>query len=181
MSYNEERLRLNKSGVEDFQKEIERKEKELADLRMYKGKDAIYQGDNWHDNPTLYQAELKEMSLMKDISEMRKRLANAEIIESLDDETIVDIGDTVRVLMMMPEGDNIEGLYKLVATMPNFDPMAEVMEVSINSPIGNAMYQKKVGDNASYKVENRIINISILEKVNSLEQTNDSKVLTRRK
>ena len=47
-----EKFKLNKQGYEAYQKEIERKEKELADLRIYKGTDAIFQGDNWHDNPT---------------------------------------------------------------------------------------------------------------------------------
>ena len=52
-------MKLSKQGYEDYLKVINEKEKELADLRLYKGRDAIYQGDNWHDNPTLYQTESK--------------------------------------------------------------------------------------------------------------------------
>ena len=47
-----EKIKLNKQGYEDYLKALEEKEKELAELRMYKGKDAIFQGDNWHDNST---------------------------------------------------------------------------------------------------------------------------------
>ena len=74
----EEKIKLNKEGYEDYLKSISEKEKQLADLRMYKGKDAIFQGDNWHDNPTLYQAELQEVSLMKEISDMKKKIQNIE-------------------------------------------------------------------------------------------------------
>lgn len=159
----EEKIKLNKQGYEEYLKEIEKKEKQLADLRMYKGTDAIFQGDNWHDNPTLYQTELQEMSLMREITEMRRRVQNIEIVENVGNEELVDIGDIVKIDMIFSEDDREEELFKLVATAPNFD--LEIKEVSINSPIGNAMYHKKVGEIATYKVQDRIFTLQIKEKV----------------
>lgn len=159
----EEKIKLNKQGYEDYLKEIEKKEKQLADLRMYKGTDAIFQGDNWHDNPTLYQTELQEMSLMREITEMRRRAQNIEIVENVGNEELVDIGDIVKIDMIFSEDDREEELFKLVATAPNFD--SEIKEVSINSPIGNAMYHKKVGEIATYKVQDRNFTLQIKEKV----------------
>ena len=105
----EEKIKLNKQGYEDYLKAIAEKEKQLADLRMYKGTDAIFQGDNWHDNPTLYQAELQERCLMREIAEMKHKLQNnVEIVENLGDEEIIDIGDIVRIDMIFSEDDREE-------------------------------------------------------------------------
>ena len=125
----EEKLKLNRNGYEDYLKEIEKKEKELADLRIYKGKDAIFQGDNWHDNPTLYQTELKEMSLMREIAQMKHRLNNIEIVENIGDESLVDIGDIVKIDMIFSENDYEEEIFKLVGTTPNFDLSAGIQEI----------------------------------------------------
>ena len=161
-----EKIKLNKQGYEDYLKALEEKEKELAELRMYKGKDAIFQGDNWHDNPTLYQAELKERGLMLEIAEMRHNLQyNVEIVENLGNEELVDIGDVVKIDIIFSEDDREESIFKLVGTTPNFDMNAEIQEVSINSPIGKAMYHKKVGEIATYKVENKTFTLQIKEKV----------------
>lgn len=172
-----EKIRLNKSGYEDYMKELEKKEQELARVRMYKGTDAIYQGDNWHDNPTLYQTELQEMALMREIREMKEKMNNIEIVENLGDESVVDIGDIVRIDMIFSPDDREEEIFKLVATS-NFDLNAEIREVSINSPIGNAMYHKKIGDTASYKVNDRTFTIQIKEKV-VLDLGNEERTLKK--
>lgn len=172
----EEKIKLNKQGYEDYLKVIAEKEKELADLRMYKGTDAIFQGDNWHDNPILYQAELKERTLMVEISEMKQKLQNVEIVENLGDESLIDIGDIVRVDIIFAEDDREEEIFKLIATTPSID--AEIEEVSINSPIGAAVYHKKVGDFATYNVRDNTFKIEILEKkILGLEQ--ESKTLKK--
>jgi len=175
----EKKIKLNKQGYEDYLKEIERKEKKLAKLRIYKGTDAIFQGDNWHDNPTLYQAELQELVLMKEIAEMKHKLQNdVEIIENLGDDSLVDIGDVVKIDMIFSENDREEEIFKLVATTPSFDMNAVIKEVSINSPLGNATYHKKIGDVVTYKVNDRTFTIELKEKV-SLDLENDDKTLRK--
>lgn len=161
----EEKIKLNKQGYEEYQKEIERKEKELANLRIYKGTDAIFQGDNWHDNPTLYQAEAQERSLMLEIAEMKRKLLTIEIVENLGDESLIDIGDIVKIDMIFSENDREEEIFKLVATNPSFGLDTGISEVSINSPIGKAMYHKRIGEMAQYKVNDRTFTIQIKEKV----------------
>ena len=158
----QEKMKLNKQGYEEYLKAIEEKEKQLADIRLYKGTEAIYQGDNWHDNPTLYQTESKERALMLEITEMKLKLQNAEIVENLGDESLIDIGDIVKVDIIFDEDDREEETFKLIATTPSLD--AEVEEVSINSPIGAAVYHKKVGDFATYKVRDNTFKLEILEK-----------------
>lgn len=157
-------MRLNKQGYEDYLKEIHEKEKELSDLRLYKGRDAIYQGDNWHDNPTLYQTEAKERSLMLEIAKMKSELKNIEIIENSGNQILIDIGDIVKVEMFFSEVDKEECEFKLVATTPKSDINAEIQEISINSPLGSAIYHKKIGDVTTYKVNDSIYTIKIIKK-----------------
>lgn len=174
----QEKMKLNKQGYEEYLKAIEEKEKQLADIRLYKGTDAIYQGDNWHDNPTLYQTESKERALMLEITEMKLKLQNAEIVENLGNESLIDIGDIVKVDIIFDEDDREEETFKLIATTPSLD--AEVEEVSINSPIGAAVYHKKVGDFTTYKVRDNTFKLEILEKKNlGLEQ--NSRTLKKKK
>lgn len=161
----EENLKLNRQGYEDYLKAIEKKEQELATVRKYKGTDAIYQGDNWHDNPVLYQTEAQEQSIMREIAEMKHKLKNAIIVENLGDESIIDIGDIVKADMILPNNMRKENTFKLVATDPQTDMNAPVKEVSINSPIGNAMYHKKVGETTTYKVGERVFKLEIKEKL----------------
>lgn len=163
-------MKLNKQGYEDYLKAINNKEKELADLRLYKGRDAIYQGDNWHDNPTLYQTESKERSLMLEIAKMKQELNNIEIIENLGNQTLIDIGDIIEVKMFFSKNDQEKGFFKLVATSPKFDIDAEIQEISINSPFGSAVYRKKVGDVTTYKVNNKVYTIEILKKCLNIEK-----------
>ena len=67
--------------------------------------------------------------------------------------------------MIFSEDDREEEIFKLVATNPNLKFGTEIQEVSINSPIGNAMYHKKVGEIATYKVQDRTFTLQIKEKV----------------
>lgn len=161
----EEKIKLNQAGYEDYLKEIEKKEKELAELRIYKGADAIYQGDTWHDNPTLYQAELKEMALMRDISQMKQKLNCIEIVESLGDARLVDIGDIVKVDMIYEEDDIEEEIFKLIATTPDLNHENQIQDVSINSPLGKSLHHRKVGDTVSYQVKEHSYQVRIKEKV----------------
>ena len=90
-------------------------------------------------------------------------MQNIEIVESLGDEELIDIGDIVKVDIIFSEDDREEEMFKLVATTPSFS--AEIQEVSINSPIGDAIYHKKVGEMATYKVQDRTFTLQIKEKV----------------
>ena len=165
----QERMKLNKQGYDEYLKAIEEKEKQLAAVRMYKGTDAIY-------HPTLYQTEAQERTLMVEILEMKQKLQNVEIVENVGNESLIDIGDIVRVDIIFAEDDREKEIFKLIATTPSFD--AEIKEVSINSPIGAAIYHKKVGDFVTYKVRDNTFKIEILEKkILGLEQ--ESKTLKK--
>lgn len=167
-----EKIKMDQKGYQDYLEEISKVEAELNNVRMYKGTDAIYQGDNWHDNPTLYQTESQERSIMYRLKEMREKLVNIEIVEKTNNDELVDIGDTVVIDMIFALDDQEEQTFTLIGGNPDFS--LEIPQISINSPLGGAIYHKKIGDQASYMVEKRTINVLIKQKLN-LELSNEDK------
>lgn len=171
------KIKMDQEGFEQYLKQIEKLEEELSQTRLYKGKTAIFQGDNWHDNPELYQTEARERSLMQQITQMRANAQNIEIVERNSDVSIIDIGDFVTLDMIYSESNVEEMFLKLVGGEANF--RGDVPEISINSPLGKSIYQKKVGDRASYQVNGRIFNVLIKGKELTQER-NASKEFERK-
>jgi len=89
------------------------------------------------------------------------------IVEKQYDENVVNIGDIVEIIDVTANAQR-EGIgeykFKLVAGNGNFD--TEIPEISINSPVGKAVYNKNVGDTVSYKVENFKFDVQILSSRN---------------
>lgn len=84
--------KVHQYEYENYLKTMDKLEEELAEIRRYKGKVAIYQGDNWHDNPILYQTELKETALMAQIRNLREELCSLEIIKERNSD-MIDLED----------------------------------------------------------------------------------------
>ncbi len=157
-----EKIRMDQDGFEKYKKRIEKLEKELAEVRMYKGKTAIFQGDNWHDNPELYQIEAQERSLMQQIRDMKDNIVNIEIVFKNENSDIIDVGDIVVIEAFSFEDDREEMILKLVGG--EGDLKCEIPEISINSPLGKAIYGKKVLDKTFYTVNENIFHVFIKRK-----------------
>lgn len=171
-----EKLRMDQKGYQEYLEEITKLEKQLNDLRKYKGTDAIFQGDNWHDNPTLYQAESQERSLMFRIKEMKVKALDIEIIEKVENGELIDVGDTVVIDMIFAPDDQEEQIFTLIGGNPDFE--LDIPQISINSPLGAAIYHKRIGDQANYTVQQRTINVLIKQKLNlEMEENNKTKKL----
>ena len=153
------KIKLTKESAESLQKEIEKKEMELRELRKYKAYASENEGDTWHDNFAFEQAEIKERSLIKEISDMREQLKIAEIInvDSNADK------DSVRVIMKYSEDDEEE--YEFVLT-GGFKVESKYDSVSINAPLGKCVYGKKIGFEGNYSVNGNKIDIKILSIIN---------------
>ena len=167
---NQKKLRLDKESLEKYQQQMKKIETELAEVRRYKGETAIYQGDNWHDNPELYQTESRERSLMVTLATMREQLQNAEIIERDENSDVIEIGDIVDIEMTLSENDSNDMTIKLVGGFG--DMRAEIPEISVESPLGSSIHGKKVNDRVSYKVNDRVFSVLIKSKNKTAEETN---------
>lgn len=165
-----EKIYLDQKGYANLLENVEKLKARLRENDMGR-KDAFDAGagDGW-DSPEFEEIERKEIMILEELRRCYDELSRVVIIERQCNSDIVDIGDTVRVDMYLSADDFEEQLFKLVGGTPNFDLSAEIKEISINSPIGNSIYKKKVGDRCSYSVGNRQFTVLIKEKLNLTKQ-----------
>ena len=83
-------------------------------------------------------------------------------------EELVEVGDILNILLS-PEDDEPENMViKLVEEANNNG--IDIIEISINSPLGKAIYKHKIGEVTNYKVNDSIFNVTILNKIKDLEK-----------
>lgn len=91
-----------------------------------------------------YHAAREDQAMNEaEVRRLEERLAGAKVVEKQEGmESIVFIGSTVR-LKDLDRGD--DDLYKLVGE-PSGKVTLEYVEVSVNSPMGEALMKSRVGD-----------------------------------
>lgn len=174
MKDNEEKLYLDNDGYQRLLEEIDLLKVKLAKNGKEKGE--AYSGavgDGWHDNFAFDEANMQERMILGQLKECYQKLERAVIVERHNDETLVDVNDIVTVDMIFGHDDSKKIKFKLVGSAGiHTSDNSVIQEVSINSPLGKSVYHKKVGESASYKVENRVFNIEILSKVSGKDLEN---------
>ena len=106
--------------------------------------------------------------LRESINRCYDELRRIVLVERQNDEEIIDIND-VLVIDICPSGEESDEMtFKLVGANGNF--MAPLKEISVNSPLGTAVYKKPVGTQCSYSVQGNIINVLIKSKINLEEE-----------
>lgn len=124
-------------------------------MAEYQSDDAF--GDGWHDNFAYEQAIQKDNSLSIELNKKIKDIENIVIVEKMNDKSIVDLGAIVE----LDFGDNKNEKYVLTGGYnSNFD--AEIPEITINSPLGMAIYKKKINEVFEYEVGNNSISGRIM-------------------
>lgn len=173
MSKDIEPIYLDKNGYNEMLGQIEELKEEIKknDLGRKEAFDAGA-GDGW-DSPEFEEIERTSFRLSSELKRMYEVLSRVVIVEKQDNEDIVDIGDIVLLGVEFNKGDIEESAYKL--TGGSGDLFKEIPEISINSPMGAAIYKKHVGDTCSYTVRDREISVFIKNKMNELEETTTMK------
>lgn len=161
----EDKIYLDQKGYEQFLQEIDEIRKALQ--KNGKNKSSAFVGavgDGWHDNFEFEEAKREELRLGKILQEKLEILSRIEIIDSIIEESeAINVDDYI--LAEMKYGDDLpeQMIFKLVGlSTPNFK--ADIPEISLNSPLGKAVYQKKVGDLVSYSVNGFVTSVLINKK-----------------
>lgn len=162
----EEKILVDKKGYQQLLDEIDKIELELISIGKEKGEATDDAGNSTHDNFSYEQAKVQEEMAIVRLGKARERLKRAIVVERCNDPNIVDIDDYIKVELNI-FGDIEEDVIKLIGGTPESDDL-EYTEASINSPLGMAIYKKRIGDNFSYSVRDNIINGKIIDKVNSI-------------
>ena len=161
----EDKIYLTADGYKQYCEEIGKIEAELLKNTDYKVQ-AISEapGDGWHDNFAYEDACRNESMLQKRLEQLLKQKGKIELIDSsICDQNLVNIGDVVKLEFIYDDGDTEVEEVRLTGNWKvSLDELAQ--EVSLNSPLGRAIYLQKIGSIVSYSVNDQEIHIKILDK-----------------
>lgn len=135
--------------------------KTLSDISKSKIKAAYNDpGNTWHDNFAYEQLDLQEDGLLNRINELMTIINNAKIIKPRGkNDGKVDIYDDLRLLFIYADDDSEEVILSLGKELGD-------NSITLNSPLGQAVYNKEYGTTIDYKVNDNNISVKIIEKVN---------------
>lgn len=161
------KILVDKNGYKQFYQEIERIKEELTNNASKGGeayKDAI--GDGWHDNFAFESAMVEERKISAKLEKMYSEQSKLEIVDVPGyDDNKVNINDIIKIRIIYSVDEEEEELVKLTGKyIPNTD--AKIQEISLNSPIGKAIYMKDINSFTSYVVGDKEIKIEIISKCN---------------
>lgn len=162
---NDKKIYLDSDGYNEYLESIENLYKQLKDNS--KSKTSSYDsavGDGWHDNFEFEEAKRIEVSLVMQINNKTSELKNVVIVEKDNsDDSIVNINDIVELKFIFSEEEELEK-FKLIGGY-NPKEYENYRDITLNSPIGKAIYNQKIGKTVEYKVESRTFKIKIMRKV----------------
>ena len=169
----EEKIYVDKKGYQQMQDEIKKLNEELHEVRMAKSLAVSQTSGGTVDNFDYEEAKRMEELILGRIRNCYDRLNKVEIIARTEDEEIIDIDD---IFSLEFEGEDTPEIFKLVGVTDNM-MQDGYMEITMNSPLGKAVYKKRVCDDISYEVNGNIFNATIIAKlqkedVKKLEKTN---------
>ena len=151
------KIYLDKLGYENYLKSLEDIKKEIDDnaklMSLYVSDDAY--GDGWHDNFAYEETMRKEAELFQKYNKKKSMLKDIVIV---DKESNGTVSLNMKVELLFIEDDSVEEYIITGDINSNIDDNS----ITINSPLGSAIYGKRVGDKVSYKVGDNTYNVEIL-------------------
>ncbi len=137
--------KLTKSDIEKMQKEVEHRKLVVRKEAIEAVKEARAQGD-LSENFEYYAAKREKNMNESRIRYLEKMIKTAEIVS--DDSNEGEVGLNNKVLLYFEEDDMTE-VYKLVT---NVRASSLNNLISLESPLGNAIMGRKIGDRVFIKV-----------------------------
>ena len=154
---DDEGLKLYKESINNLIKSVDRVNDEISKLRNE------LKHDNIDKINELY--ELRDQMIRK-IEDKRNTLTLVKLIEKENNENILNLGDYATIELDFGDNDKETCLIKLVSVESYTENGMEC--VSINSPLGRALYRKNVGEKTYYMVNNNKVNVTLLKKNNKV-------------
>ena len=137
--------KLTKSDVDKIQKEIEHRKLVIRKEAIEAVKEARAQGD-LSENFEYYAAKKEKNQNESRIRYLERLLKNAQIVSDESKEDEVGINNTVE--LYMEDDDEVE-TYRLVTSIRGSSLKGMI---STESPLGKAIFKKKVGERVYVKV-----------------------------
>ena len=143
--------------------QMEKKRQELFDLQIEvqeRIRKAAALGD-LSENAEYHFAKEENRAVQRQLAELEMKLRSVAVVSNDDvPEGMVFLGHTVKLLDL---DDDSEQLVKLVGEAVPASGVSDVMPVSINSPMGEALMKARVGDVVKVKAPRGTMEFKILE------------------
>ena len=139
---------ITRNSLRSLELSIVDLEKQLKEVRKNKAMSVDEGvGDGWHDNFAFEQATMQETMILKRIADLRKLISESELIDqaSLKGD-VVTIGSKVKIRI----SDDNGGVREQELLIVDIKTSNVSNEATINSPIGQAILYKKVGEIGEY-------------------------------
>ena len=159
-------IMVDESGYQQFMDILESFKQESVDVGL-KGNEAYSNdpGNTWHDNFDFEVAMQKSRTIAAKIDKMYEEKKNIKIIEYEDlPDNIVNIGDTLKLEIIYSESDfDTETVILTGKYIPDMN--LEIDEITLNSPIGKAIYKQKIGDVINFTINDSEAKVRVIEKL----------------
>lgn len=150
------RIPITRNGYNQLQKELENLKKVIRPQIIKAIEEARAHGD-LSENAEYTAAKEQQAFIEKKILEIEQKLANSEIIDSINSNGKVGFGSKV-TLENMYNGEIVT--YMIVGPEESDIPSGRI---SITSPLGKALIEKEVGEDVSFQTPGGKKNYIILK------------------
>ena len=113
------------------------------------------------ENAEYHFAKEENRNIQRELAQVEARLKSVQVVNTDDvPEDLVFLGHTVKLQDL---DDDSEQLVRLVGEAGAPNPNDEVMPVSVNSPMGEALLKARVGETVKVKAPRGTMEFKILE------------------
>src|SRR3954464_36163 len=113
------------------------------------------------ENAEYHFAKEENRNIQRQLAELEAKLKNAQVVATDDvPEDMVFLGHTVKLLDL---DDDSEQLVRLVGEAATPDANSDILPVSVNSPMGEALMKARVGETVKVKAPRGTMEFKIVE------------------
>jgi transcription elongation GreA/GreB family factor len=165
MKFLDTKIYLDSEGYNEYLeniKELHNENKNNSKLKTSSYEAAV--GDGWHDNFDFEEANRIEISLAAKINNRKLDISKIVIVKKENfGSSLVNLGDKVVLKFFFDEEEEINN-YRLTG---GYNPKEYngYCDITLNSPIGKAIYKQKVGKTLEYNVGEKKYRVQIMKKL----------------
>lgn len=158
------KIYVTKKGYKQYIDALNQAQQVLADHVKTRSDYGVNTGDNYRTAAF----DEKRLRLAYAVKEMEDTISNLVIIEDKNaKENTINMDDIINIQFKGEESCKVQ----IVGGMPDVNREDGMICITINSPLGAALYKKKIGDKVSYNVGNKEFQVDILSKEKQEEET----------
>lgn len=147
---------MDQVGFQRLLLEIESVEEELQNIRSSRAEQMgqEHAHDAILENPIIFELATQERQAIRRLNDLKRKKECARIIEPKKIANIVGLGSVVRVLFL--EDSSPTMTLKVVSNSPKEG------EISLQCPLGKAIYGHKIGDIIEYTVSDCFVMVKVV-------------------